>query len=263
MLAPSIFKWYKWEFLWKFNFPNLAIIHYKLNQLLYIKIIQKINRWIVIWVNPFYKKYLSKFFNKTNIKLYFLKIFWGVNIDKNYINSEKKYDCVWMWRFHKQKWIDELFDIVKKLKEKKENIKILVIWWWSEEVEAEFKNKIKIYNLEKNIIYKWFISWEERFKLISQAKVFLMTSYFESYWLVNIEAMKYWLPVVAYNLPVFDVFRKWMVKVPILDNKAFVEKVLTLLEDEKYYEKTSKEALDFSNAYSWKKTWEEIYKLIR
>ena len=262
--SPNLFKWFKGEFINKINIPTISTIYHKLNQFLYIKIIKKINKWIIIWVNPFYKKYLSKIFYKTNINLYFLQIFWGVNINKNYINNnEKKYDCVWMWRFQELKGLKELFDISVKLKNKKDDIKILVIWGGSKEVEEDFIRKIKENNLENNIIYKWFISWEERFKLISQAKIFLMTSYFESYWLVNIEAMKYWLPVIAYNLPVFEIFKKWMIKISILDNNIFSKEILKMLEDKNYYEKKSKEALEFASNYSWEKTGEEIYNLMK
>ena len=109
---------------------------------------------------------------------------------------------------------------------------------------------------------KGFINGKERFEIMSQAKVFLMTSYFESYGLVNIEAMKLWLPVVAYKLPVFWVFKKWMIKVPILDNDAFSQEVLRLLENEEKYNHYSQEAREFSQDYSWENTGKEIYEII-
>ena len=39
--------------------------------------------------------------------------------------------------------------------------------------------------------------------------------------------------------------------------------ILKLLNNEEYYNKISKEALEFSGRFSWKKTGEEIYNLIK
>lgn len=262
MKYPSIFKWYIGEFIWKYSFPKLNMIYLKLNQLLYLKIIKKINRGTIISVNPYYWSYISKFFNNRKIKIYFLRIFWWINY-KIIKNDKKVYDLAWLWRFHKQKWIDELFEIAKILKEQKENIKIVVIWWWWIDVENEFKENIKKYDLEGNILYEWFINWNKKFEILSQAKLFLMTSYFEWRPITIIEAMKLGLPVLSYDLPVYWVYDKWIIKVPLLDNQKIVEKIIKILDNEDFYKEKSNEALDFSKNYSWDETWREIYNLIK
>lgn len=261
MKYPSIFKWYEWEFIWKYSFPKLWMIYLKLSQLLYFFIMKKINRWIILSVNSFYQKYLIEKFKFFNIKTYTIKKYSGINIP-NMSTNNKKYDCLWIWRFHKQKWIKELISIVKIIKKRKNDIRVVVMWWWNKKIEKEFINDIHINWLEKNIIYKWFICWDEKYEYIAKSKIFLMTSYFESFGQVNLEAMKFWLPVVAYDLPVFSLFEKGMKKVKILNNKIFAEEVYKLLNDINLYNNESKNALNFSNKFSWDKTWDEIYNLI-
>lgn len=258
--APRFLYGFEGEFLNKKVFPNIFFIYFKLNQFLYLYIIKKINTWCVIWVNPYYKDYIESKFQNTDIKNYCLRVFWWVVLWEN-DSSMKKYDIAWMWRFQWLKGLDELFDVAKKLKEKRWNIKILVIGWWDIESEQVFIQRVLDLGLENDIDYKWFLNGKERFELISQARIFAMTSYFESYWLVNIEAMKLWLPVIAYDLPVFHVFKKWMIRVPILDNDKFSEKILFLLENQRELEKYSQEAKDFSKEYSWENTGKEIYNL--
>lgn len=259
---PSIFKWFEWEFIWKYTFPKVNMIYLKLSQILYLIIIKKINRWFVLVVNPCFKNYICDFLRKTNVKAHFFKIFWWVK-EKVIFNDKKIYDLVWLWRFQKLKWIYEIFEIISLLKKEKSDIKIAVIWWWGDEVEKDFINKINESNLQDNIFYKWFINWAEKFKILSQSNIFLMTSYFEWRPITIIEAMKIWLPVVAYDLPVYWIYDKWIIKVPILNNNDMSFQILKLLNDKHLLSEKSIEALDFSKNYSWENTWEEIYNLFK
>ena len=262
MRYPSIFKWYEGEFIGKYHFPNIFLIYSKLNQWIYLRLIKKINRWIIVVVNSCYQDFLEKYFKNSDIYLYVLKVFGWPQCLLWLSNNDKKYDAVWLWRFQKPKWLDEIFDIVQRIKKQKPDFLLVVIGGRDSKEEKKFCEKIKKYELQTNILYQWVISGRKKFEILSQSKVFLMTSYFESYGLVNLEAMKYWVPVVAYNLPTFHVFAKWMIKVPILDNQKFSEEVIKMLTDELIYEKYSKEALDFSSRYSWKNTGKEIYQLL-
>ena len=74
--------------------------------------------------------------------------------------------------------------------------------------------------------------------------------------------MKCGLPVVAYDLPPFAVFKAGMIKVPTLDNVAMSEEILKLLQDEVYYGRIQQEAVEFSSEFSWDKTGEEIFTLL-
>ncbi len=257
---PSIFKGFEWEFIWKYTIPKINMIYLKLSQIFYLNLIKKINSWLILVVNPCFESYISWFFKKSKVKYHFFKIFWWVKENVS-IHNQKIYDLVWLGRFQKLKWIYELFEIVMLLKKEKNNIKIAVIWGGSPEVENNFIKKVNELNLQDNIIYKGFINWNEKFKILSQSKIFLMTSYFEGRPITIIEAMKIGLPVISYDLPVYWVYNKWIIKVPILDNKKITLEILNLLDNEKNMIALEKESLDFSSNYSWENTGKEIYNL--
>lgn len=258
MLAPDIFKGYGGHFTNKFKTPSLALIHYKLNQNLYRRLTSE--NGTILTVNHFYKEYLGKKYPKN--KIYVIKKYGGVNIP-NFKEKDKKYDLIWMGRFHQQKGLYELIKIVTLLKKHKENIKVIVLGGENDHIEYKFKRTVKNLNLERNIFYKGFISGEKKFKYLIKSKIFLMTSFYESFGQVNLEAMKCGLPVVAYNLPVFSIFKKGMIKVPILNNEKFMQEVLRLLNNKKHYKNKSKEALEYASAFSWNKTGREIYNLMK
>lgn len=85
---------------------------------------------------------------------------------------------------------------------------------------------------------------------------------YESFGIVNLEAMKNAVPVVAYDLPVYATFTKGMVKVPINNKREMAKQVLKLLQDTKHYKRVSSDADDFADNFSWNKTGSEVYQII-
>lgn len=271
MLYPSIFRGYSGYFTGMFNFPTLTWIYLKLSQLFYLFLIKKIARGTILSVNPYYQQLLEGIFNPKiypKISLYTFRRYSGIQIPilDNKISDNalqnKIYDFVWMGRFHKQKGIEELFKICLLLKEKKPDFSLLIMWSDSGYYVNKLLTFIKVHSLEANIVYLWTVLGSERFEKVAQAKLFLMTSFYESFWQVNLESMKSWTPVVAYDLPIFEVFESGMIKVPILDNAAFVDRCLALLVDHSKYAELRIAALDFSADFSREKTGEEFYSLM-
>jgi glycosyltransferase involved in cell wall biosynthesis len=168
-----------------------------------------------------------------------------------------------MGRFHDQKGIFETIDIVKKVKLLKPDVTLGILGGGSKNIESKFLQMIKKDNLEENIFCLGYIVGNRKYSVLSESKIFLFPSYYESFPLAPLEAMKCGLPVVAYNLPPLQVFKKGMVKVPILNNKEMANKIWLLLDNNKYYEKIRKDALNFSSNFAWEKTGAEIYKLIQ
>jgi len=70
------------------------------------------------------------------------------------------------------------------------------------------------------------------FQVLKSSKIFILPSYNESWALVVCEAMACGLPVVAYDLPVFEeVYKKGMILIPIGDIDKFAGAILKLLYD--------------------------------
>ncbi len=265
MVCPDIFRGFTGQYINRFKFPSLRLIHYKLNQLLF-GFLSKNSK--IITVNPYYsrmfknkKVYVLKKFGGEDV--YILKKYSGYKPIKSSLERRKKvYDLSFIGRFHPQKGLFEIPKILNLIKEKKPNVKMVLIGGGDDKIKKRFLEMINSGGLSDSIDYVGFISTDKKFDYLRNSKVFIFPSYYESFGQVALEAMANGLPVVAYDLPVFCVFKRGMVKVPILDNEKFANEVLKLLEDKDYYTKRRSEALKFAGTFSWQKTGEEVYKLI-
>jgi len=257
MRSPSIWKGFEGEYTNRFRFPSLRILRYRFEQWLFFLLSRnKIDT--LITVNPSYEEFLKKIYKK----VYVFKIFGGQDIPEENKKVEKKYDLCFMGRFHEQKGIFEVIDIMKRLREKKPNISLALLGGGVERVEKRFFKLVKENNLDENIKYFGYVTGDKKFDILKSCKVFLFPSYYESFGQVALEALGCGLPVVAYDLPPFVVFRGGMVKVPVLDNKKMAEEIIKILDDKAYYEKLRKEGFEFCSNYSWDKTGEEVYKVL-
>lgn len=259
MLAPNIFFGYEGEFTRKIQFPKLNVIFYQLNQWLARFFIGKCDT--IITVNKYYERILKKIFSKNRI--YCLRRFGGSR-GVSYLKSKKKYDAIWVGRFHPQKGIFQFVDIVSKISSKLKNVKIAVIGGGDIKIKKKFFSEIIKKRLNNNIIYIGpVVETKKYLNHLKSAKVFLMTSTYEGFGLVNLDAMRQHLPVVAYDLPAYESIKKAIITVPILRNDMFSQKVLELLEDKKYYNKQSDKSYIESLNFSWDKMGSEILNLIK
>lgn len=256
MKAPSLFRGFNAEYAGKFSFPTPQLLHYKLNQFMYRKLTY--DRTLILTVNSFYKEYLQKKYNHNTVKV--LKSFGGIEkkseqkIDQN----RKKYDVIWIGRFHVQKGLDDLLDTIFLLKQDKPDISAVIIGDGDQKIKAHIAQKIIDLGLETNIYLPGFVHGSEKYKYIYQSRVFLMTSHYESFGIVVLEAMSCGLPVIAYNLPVYDVFKNGIIKVNLLDINAMKNKTIEVLLSKKKYDTAKKNALAISSEHSWQKTTEEM-----
>jgi glycosyltransferase involved in cell wall biosynthesis len=266
MKSPRIMHGFEGEYTNKYRPPSIFIIRYKLEQAVFF-LLSKGKMDQIVTVSPIYKEFLAKKYRGS----YALKTFGGevpviINkysgVEVKASTGEVTYDLCFMGRFHAQKGIFELVDIVKRLKSDFPNIKIAVVGGGSNGFEEKLRSLIRANNLEDNFILKGYISGNEKFDILARSKIFVMPSYYESFGQVILEAMKLGLPVVAYDLPPFVVFDRGIVKVPILNNEAMASEISRLLNDQEYYARIRKDAKEGSSEFSWNKTGEEIKSLI-
>ncbi len=258
MICPNIFRGFKGQYTKRLYWPNVRLIFFKLSQILFDKLL--LPKGIIITINPFYRSILKKKFPHN--RLYVSEHHGGADIPK--INSMKKrYDLVWMGRFHEQKGLLEVPYIIKYVSSKKLDLRFLLLGGGNKDILGKFNQLTEKLSIKQFIFYRGFVKDDMRFRLLYQSKIFLMTSFYESLGSVNIEAMKCGVPVVAYNLPVFKVFEAGMVKIPTLDNKAMAKQILKMIEDKKYYHNLRNEAMNFSRLFDWDRTCEKIYILLK
>ncbi len=257
MLAPDLWRGYKGHFSGEFHLPNLRLLHYRTEQRIFRKLVK--TSGLIISNNSYYDKTLAQWFPAN--KRYNIVKYSGVEIPEPG-NIEKEYDLAWCGRFHAQKGIDMIPEIIRKIKKTKPNIKIAVIGSGTPR-DTRLREAINRHNLMDNIDLLGFLEGVDKFRIMKSARIFLMTSLFESFGQVNLEAMKCGLPVVAYNLPVYGVFERGMIKVPIKDNNAMAAEVIKLLTDGNHYSKIKRDAEEFAAGFSWEKTGEEVLRIMR
>jgi glycosyltransferase involved in cell wall biosynthesis len=164
--------------------------------------------------------------------------------------KKKKYDAVFIGRFHPQKGVLELIDIWKHVCERKKNAKLAMIGVG--ELENEIKAKIKKYGLENNIVLFGFKDGIEKLKIFKECRIVVHPAVYDSGGMAPCEAMACGLPGVSFDLPALRTYYpRGMLKVPYLDLRMFSETILQLLDDKNLYEKMSREALEFARGWDW------------
>lgn len=261
MQAPSLWRGFVGEFTGTFQWPSPELAYYRLSQWLYCRLV--LPRGIVLTHNPYYRDILKRLFPRNRIHL--LQRYGG-GLPRPAAApaapaARPRYDLVWIGRFHAQKGLWELIDIVKRLKVWKDNISLLVIGSDVHGNTADFERACATAGVAGNIHCVGAVHGERKFALLRESRIFLMTSYYESYGIVITEAMSAGLPVVAYDLPVYGVFDRGIQKVPTRDNAAAAAAVRHLLETPAAYASLAHAAAEVSREHTWERVADEILGL--
>lgn len=125
----------------------------------------------------------------------------------------------------KNLWL--IFDTYQQLKNKVSNL-ILNIWWEWDQLEY-YKNK---YEWDKNINFLWMINKDQIIKNLENSGIFLFPSKIDSLWLVILESMSIWVPVVSYNLYwAIEIIQNWYNWFLVNSDEEFIEKTYEILND--------------------------------
>ncbi len=177
--------------------------------------------------------------------------------------QKKDYDGIFLGRFHVSKGIFDLIEIWKLVSQEYPDAKLVILGRGEKSAIKELKNKIKDLSLSNNIDILGCIEEGKKGDFLKRAKVFVFPSHEEGFGIVIAEAISCGLPVVGWNLPVFDeVFGKGMVKVAMGDKEGFAGEIMHLLKDQDYSGKLVKEGQEFIGRYDWDRVVQEEEKLL-
>jgi len=194
-----------------------------------------------------------------------IAIHWGVDTKLSSLipePKEKKFDAVFIGRFHPQKGILELIDAWNLICKKKFNAKLAIIGVG--DLENEVKRKIKKYDLEKNIFLFGFKDGVEKIEIFKKSKIVVHPAVYDTGSIAPMEAMSCGLPAVMFDLPAFKTYYpKGVLKVPLSRWDLFAESIVNLLSDTKLYEDLRKEALELSKENDWDKRAKELLEVIK
>ena len=88
-------------------------------------------------------------------------------------------------------------------------------------------------------------------------------SYYESFAIVIAEAMACGLPVIAYDLPIYeDIYGENIVRVSLGNIHQFADVILTFLKDDNLRKSFGLGGRKFTERYDWDKIAEKEYQLM-
>lgn len=208
----------------------------------------------VININTQVKKYLTdKGFDPNKIVVNTPGIDFS-SISKLKVNThQRRYDAVFLSRLTPSKGVFDLIKIWKEVVSIKPVCKLAIIGEGSPEVKKELMKEIAVSKLQSNIDVLGYLDDNEAFSLIKNSQVFLFPSHEEGFGIAIAEAMTCGIPVIAWNLPVYDeVFEDNLVKVEENDINSFAAKVVELQNSHFLSQNISNKAYNFIKKYEWK-----------
>ena len=257
MLAPNPFKGAKYQHVkGRFIFPTLTGLYYWLSQRLFFVLQRRAD--LLIGVNSSYRDYFET--HNRNVLIIRLGADDTLRAAERVTGApEKIYDACFVGRFHEQKGIFELLDIVARIVNTgHSNFRCAIIGGNHPGIERQVRKRIAQTKLESNILLLGALTGDDKYAVLAQSKVFILPSYYESFAIVYLEAIAMGLPVFEYDLPFFQDHRKGVVKTPFLDNQAMAAAICNVLSDPQRYAQLSTEGREYSKEFSWHRAAAEI-----
>ncbi|MDO7977846.1 glycosyltransferase [Oceanotoga sp. DSM 15011] len=186
------------------------------------------------------------------------------NIRENFNIQEDDRVLLFVGRVAKEKNIDFLIKMFKKLTYEESNLKFLII---GDGVERQNLEEIVVENkLQQKVFFAGAQPREKVIDAYKQADIFTFASYTETQGLVVLESMAAGTPVVALGkMGVYDLLSQpetGGIMIDELVEDDFIHEILKLLRDKKLYEDYSKKGIDFVRKnYSVKVNVENIIKV--
>jgi len=178
--------------------------------------------------------------------------------------SGDKYEACFVGRLYPLKGIFDLIDIWKNIHIAFPNAKLAIIGSESGRYVDQFKKRIKVEHLERNILLLGALSEEGKYGVLKACNFFIFPSYEEGWGIPLYEALACGLPVVAYNLPAYEPLgSNCIIKVPVGDKKAFSEAVLKLLSDEKLRMEIGEKSKKIASKFEWDKIIEKELETLK
>lgn len=151
------------------------------------------------------------------------------------VNIQEDYDIIFIGRLLEQKQPVKFIELINKLKNSNKNIKAVMLG--DGPLRTECEQEIEKYNLEENIDLKGF--QKNPYAYLKKSKILCMTSEWEGYGLVAVEALSLGKPVIATNVGgIPSIVNDKCGKVTNNFDEMFNE-INKLLDNENYYENRS------------------------
>lgn len=228
---------------------RLPSLYYRISQSISLRRFQKQSNKHLFYVHPeMHIPLIRQGYQEK--ELVFISNGMDLKTIKTIPEQQKRYDVLWMGRYHRQKGIDDLILTLEQLVVKFPDFKAILIG----KVKEQLQPQLEARGLLKHVEFAGFVSEIEKFKLLKASRLFLMPSHYESWGIVIAEALACETPVIAYDLsPYRPVFGELPVYVPAMDVQSFARIATTTLERLRNGEfiRTQAQFRQFAETNSW------------
>jgi len=182
----------------------------------------------------------------------------GAGIDFANINSvdpdvSKRYDVCFMARLSPSKGIFDIPKIWQDIVRSNASLRLLLIGSGGFKADtARLQNLVNEYHLDKSIDMVGSKTGAEKYSLMKSSKLFIFPSYEEGFAISILEAMACKLPVIAWDLPVYEtIYKQAIITIPKGNIAMFTEKILELLSDERIRNEYVEKGYSFARQHDW------------
>lgn len=217
-------------------------------------LIKKFANLIIVDNKILKEQLLKQGFKRETVKINYL------GIEMNYFqklkaDQKRSYEGIFLARLHQSKGVFDLVNIWKKVCRRFPKARLGVIGKGSKKIQDRLREQIKSNNLEKNIDILGYLSNGEAFSIIKASKLFVFPSHEEGFGMAILEAMACGVPVVAYDLSVYqDTFKKAIATVPCFDKNLYAKRIGELLGNKTKYQNQRQKALELIKDFTLEKT---------
>ena len=169
------------------------------------------------------------------------------------------YDAVFVGRLHPQKCVNELIEIWGRVVQRRPKSKLVIVGTGAEENNLKFLVKHK--NLSTNILFVGSKDGILKAKIIKSALIFVSASRFDSGNIALDEALSCGVPGVIYDLPHLE-YPGGVIKVPVKNERLFVEEILSLLSIVRRRKRLADEALAFALKLDWNRKAKQLLNFL-
>lgn len=190
----------------------------------------------------------------------------GLNIDfisKIPEAKTQRSEVCFLARLNLSKGIYDLPKIWKGVTGKISSARLVVMGGGSSEEIKKLKVAFKDAEVLDTVRVLGFVSEEEKYAVLKSSKVFVSPSHEEGFGIAVLEAMACGLPVVAWDLPVYqEIFKEGMIRISLGDHEAFAAAVVNLLGNEEKRAEMGQEAKSLAQEYDWEQVAAKEWSLL-
>lgn len=264
LIAPNPFKGYENVFRPRWRVPTVRGLLYWSTQMLAVGLTRAFGGRMLVLNSLDRDTLLARGVAPEAVTVVTMGVDVNVFRDVDVLPETPRYDGIFLGRLHPQKGLLDLVKIWRAVCDARPDARLGVIGGGSDAWFKRLTEEIAAAGLGANVDLLGFRQGAEKIRLLKNAGCFCMPSHYESFGQVAVEAMACGLPVVAYDLAIYDeIFPGGMVRLPQGDVRGFADAVLRLMDDPARRAELVGDAAHVATRFEWEQIAREELEITR